>query len=312
VLQAPVRGAAAPALLAAGAGGALVALQARVNGQLGVALGDAVLAAVVSFAVGLGLVAAVVLARPGSWTALARLRQVPAWQRLGGLGGACLITASAAAAPVLGVALIAVALVAGQTCGGLLVDKVGLAGEAPRPVTGPRLAGAALCLFAVALAVPGSAGAADPGLLALVGVSGLLISVGAALNGRVRTTTGDAAVTTLVNFAVGLLALLLGLAAAAVLRGLPAPDWPGPGAWPLYTGGAMGAAFVALAAVVVRTLGVLRLSLAVVSGQVLAALVLDLVLPLAPARLSAPTVLGAVLTLVAVALSGRAPAGARA
>ncbi len=44
----------------------------------------------------------------------------------------------------------------------------------------------------------------------------------------------------------------------------------------------MGAAFVAVAALVVRRLGVLRLGLAVISGQLAGVLLLDLVLPDVP------------------------------
>lgn len=303
MLQARTRTPSVPvALAAAGAGGALVALQARVNGQLRVALDDVLVAACVSFVGGLLLVAAVVASRPAAREALGRVREVPRWQRLGGLGGALLIAASAAAAPVVGVALLTLGLVAGQTLGGLVVDRSPLGGG--RPLTPARVAGAVLCLGAVALAAPGGAGEADPLLLVLVLLAGLLVSVGAALNGRVRATTGDAGVTTLVNFGVGLLALLLGLAVHLAVSGLPDPDWPGAGSWWLYTGGALGATFVAVAAVVVRTLGVLRMSLAVVSGQVLGALALDLLVPLGPVRVGAATLLGAALTLVAVGVSG--------
>ena len=293
-----------PALALAGAAGVAGALQARVNGQLRVALDDALLAAVVSFLGGLLLVGLAVLARPSSRAALARVRLVPLWQRAAGLGGALLIGVSAAAAPVVGVALLTLGLVAGQTVGGLLVDRVGLGPGGSHPLATARVAGAALCLAAVALAAPGGAGDADPLLLALVLLAGLVIAAGAALNGRTRATTGDAGVTTLLNFAVGLAALLVGLALHTAVVGLPSPDWPGPGSWWLYTGGVLGVVFVSISAVVVRVLGVLRLGLAIVAGQVLGALALDLLLPLGPVRVGTGTVLGAAMTLVAVAVSG--------
>lgn len=300
----PSRAALGPALALAGAAGVAGALQSRVNGELKVALGDALLAAAVSFLGGLALVAVAVLARPSSRAAWGRLREVPLWQRSAGLGGALLIGASSAAAPVLGVALLTLGLVAGQTVGGLLVDRAGLGPGGGHPLDGARIAGAALCLAAVALAAPGGVGDADPLLLVLVLLAGLAIAVGAALNGRVKATTGDAGVTTLLNFAVGLVALLVGLAVHTASEGLPSPDWPGPGSWWLYTGGVLGVGFVTVAAVVVRQLGVLRMSLAIVAGQVLGALALDLLVPLGPVRVGAATVLGAALTLLAVAVSG--------
>ena len=135
--------------------------------------------------------------------------------------------------------------------------------------------------------------------------AGFAISVQQALNGRVRATTGDAGVATLVNFVVGTAALVLGLALHVALSGLEVQDWPGPGQWWLYLGGPMGAAFVAVAALVVRRLGVLRLGLAVIAGQLVGALLLDLVSPVADEGVGALTVLGVALTLVAVAVSGR-------
>ena len=294
----------APALALAGSAGVAGALQARVNGELRVALDDVLLAAVVSFVGGLLLVGLGVGLRPSSRAAVARVRLVPLWQRAGGLGGALLIGVAAAASPVVGVALLTLGLVAGQTVGGLLVDRVGLGPGGGRPLDAARVTGAALCLSAVALAAPGGAGDADPLLLALVLVTGLTIAVGAALNGRVKAATGDAAVATLLNFAVGLVALLAGFAAHTARVGLPSPDWPGAGSWWLYGGGVLGVVFVGVSALVVRVLGVLRMSLAIVAGQVLGALALDLLLPLGPVRVGVTTVLGAALTLVAVGVAG--------
>jgi transporter family-2 protein len=74
-------------------------------------------------------------------------------------------------------------------------------------------------------------------------------------------------VATLVNFVVGTAALTIGVLAHRAVTGLDVGDWPGAGEWYLYSGGPMGATFVAVAAVVVRRLGVLRLGLAVIAGQ---------------------------------------------
>jgi transporter family-2 protein len=294
------------ALAAAVASGALVALQQRVNGELNTQIGDALLAALISFGTGLVAVVLVVAARPASRRALAAVRQVPWWVRLGGLGGASLVAVGAAAAPQIGVALLTVGLVAGQTSGGLVVDKAGLGPGGAHALTLPRLSGALLCLLAVGISISGEgARAASPLLLVLVVVAGFLISVQQALNGRVRRTTGDAGVATLVNFVVGTAALSLGLLLSAVVAGLDVRDWPGADQWYLYTGGPMGASFVAVAAVVVRRLGVLRLGLAVIAGQLVGALLLDVALPATGEPVALLTVVGVGLTLLAVAVSGR-------
>jgi transporter family-2 protein len=298
------------ALAAAVVCGALVALQARVNGELATHLHDALLAAVVSFGSGLVVIGVIVAARRSARQAWGRLRDVPWWSRLGGVGGATLVAAGAYAAPRIGVALLTVGIVAGQTTGGLLVDRAGLGPGGGHAVTAPRLAGALLCIGAVVLSVAGKGrGDAHVPLLLVVVVAGLLISLQQALNGRVRAQTRDAGVTTLLNFLVGSAALVL---AYLLFSSHDAGHWPGPHQWWLYVGGSLGVIFIAMAAVTVRVLGVLRLGLATVAGQLVGALVLDLVAPASGHGVAFATVVGALLTFVAVAISGRAPRSAPA
>jgi bacterial/archaeal transporter family-2 protein len=286
------------------ASGALVALQARVNGELGVRLDDALLAAVVSFGTGLAVVAAVVLARPEARRRLPLVGSTRRWHRLGGLGGATLVGVGAFAAPRLGVALLTVGIVAGQTTGGLAVDRAGLGPAGARPLDRHRVAGAGLCLLAVALAGTGrGTGDADPLLLLLVVLSGFLVAVQQALNGRVRAATGDASVATLLNFVVGTVALVGAWLLTAAVTGAGDPAWPGE--WWLYVGGPIGATFVAVAAVVVARVGVLRLGLALVAGQLVGAVLLDVLAPATDSGLAAATVVGTALTFVAVLVSGR-------
>jgi transporter family-2 protein len=78
--------------------------------------------------------------------------------------------------------------------------------------------------------------------------------------------------------------------------------WPS-GFW-LYLGGPLGCAFIAVAAVAVSVLGVLRLGLAVTAGQLLGGVLLDL-----HRGVSAVTLVAVALTMVAVGVTG---AGQRA
>ena len=289
------------ALALAVGSGTLVALQQRVNGGLKEALGDAVLAAVVSFGTGLVVLIVVVAARRSSRRALPVVLTLPRWSLLGGLGGAALVAVGAAAAPEIGIALLTVGLVGGQTLGGLVVDGTGLGPGGRRRLTPGRAAGAVLCLGAIVLSTLGEAGAAKPLLLAVVVGAGFLTAVQQALNGRVRHATGDAAVATFVNFVGGASAVLLGLALRELVVGVHVLEWPSQ--WWLYLGGPLGATFVAIASVIVRRLGVLRLGLAVTAGQLAGAVALDVVAPLGR-HLGAFTVLATVLTLLAVAVSG--------
>ena len=285
-------------LAAAVVSGAFVALQQRLNGDLGRMLHEPILAAVVSFGTGLALMC-VLVSRPGPRSRLPQLAAVPWWTRLAGLGGASLVAVGATAAPQIGVALLTVGLVAGSTVGGLLVDRMGVGPGGHRALTGPRLVGAALCLIAIAVSAAEGVRSASPLLLVLVVAAGGLISFQQAFNGRVRSAT-DATVATFVNFVVGTAALLLGLAVRELLVGVHVRSWPALDHWYLYLGGPIGAAFVAVAAVVVRPLGVLRLGLAVTAGQLLGAMLLDL-----GRGLAARTLVAAALTMVAVAVSGR-------
>jgi transporter family-2 protein len=274
-------------LAAAVVSGAFIALQQRINGDLGRALHDPLLAAVVSFGTGL-LVMALLVIRPAPRAALARLKTLPWWTRLGGLGGATLVAVGAAAAPKIGVALLSVGLVAGSTVGGLLVDRLGLGPGGHQPITGPRLAGAGLCLVAIVVSAAEGARSASPILLILVVIAGVLISFQQAVNGRVREAT-DATVATFVNFVVGTTALLLVLGLRDLVVGVHVGSWPGLRESYLYLGGPIGAAFVAVGAVVVRQLGVLRLGLALTAGQLLGAILLDL-----PRGVSAQTLVAAI------------------
>lgn len=283
-------------LAAAVVSGGFVALQQRINGDLGVSLGDPLVAAVVSFGTGLVLMSVLVIRRRRLLPAVAT---VPWWSRLGGLGGATLVFVGATAAPRIGVALLTVGIVAGSVIGALLVDRAGLAPGGHRPITGARVAGAALCLVAIAISTAEGIRSASPWLLAVVVLAGVLICFQQAFNGHVRHAT-DATVATFVNFVVGSTALLLGLALQAVVSGIDIDTWPGWDHWYLYVGGPIGAGFVAVAALVVRPLGVLRLGLAVTAGQILGSILVDL-----DRGVAATTVVAAALTMAAVAISGR-------
>jgi len=294
-----------PALVAAVVAGACVAVQQRVNGGFTDQVGEALVTALVSFGSGLMVAGAVVAGRPAARRAVAAVRSVPLWSRLGGLGGATLVGVGAAAEPKIGVALLTVGLVAGQTSGGILVDRAGVGPAERQALTLPRVGGALLCLVAVGVSVLGKAARdASPLLLALVVLAGFLVALQQALNGRVRAATGDASVATLVNFVAGGTALVVVLVLRLLVGPLHLGHWPGPGQWYLYAGGPLGAAFVAVAAVVVRQLGVLRLGVAVIAGQLLGAVVLDAAVPQGDNRLALATLTGAALTLVAVALTG--------
>lgn len=290
--------------------GALLASQSRVNGALTPRLGPgaAVPTAAISFCVGVLVLAAAVLVRGAHVPAGAALQQGPrprAWWFSGGLAGAALVGATAAAVPSAGVALTAVSAVAGQTVGSLVVDTVGLGPAGRQPLSPGRLAAVAVAAVGLVLAELGRGGAVRPGLLALVAVAGALTAGQAAANGRLQAATGQALVAALTSFTVGAL-VLVAVTAALLATGTVGPlHLPPPRDALLFAGGLGGASYITIASTTVRVVGVLRLSLALTAGQLLAGVLLDLLLPGAqPLRL--PTVLGAGVVLLAVMVAARA------
>lgn len=285
--------------------GALLSVQARINGAFTVRLGSAVVTALVSFTVGTLVLVAVVSLSPRSRAAVRRRPAGPLlwWYWLGGLLGAAAVTVAATAVPLVGVALLGVCTVAGQTVGSLLVDGAGLAPGGRLPLTRARLVGAGLAVVALGLSSMGQpSGQVRPLLFAVVAVTGAGLALQQAVNGQLQRVLTEARLAALVSFLVGTATLgliVLVLAAAGRLSGL---HWPAPSA--LWFGGLGGAFFITLTAAAVRRLGVLRISLAAVAGQLLGAVLLDAFVPAPGHRLTATTVLGTALTFLAVAVAG--------
>ncbi|WP_448810795.1 DMT family transporter [Agromyces bauzanensis] len=287
--------------------GALTALQSRINGELARAIDDAYTAAVISFGSGLVILLVVLtMWRPGrrgfaAMAAAVRDRTLPWWMLLGGLAGAWFVLTQGFSVGVVGVALFTVAIVAGQTLGGIVFDLVGLGPGGRRPLTVPRIAGAALALAAISWTVWAQLERDVPLVVMLLPfVAGVGGAWQQAVNGRVRGVASSALTATVVNFAVGTAALV----AAMLVHGLSA-GWPDalPGdAW-LYTGGAIGCIFIAGQAVLVRIVGVLVLALCGVAGQLTAALSLDLLVPTGERGVDPATIGGTVLALVAVVIA---------
>lgn len=287
--------------------GMALAAQTRVNGELAGRIGDGVAAALLSFLGGEVILLALVLVLPGMRRGVARVvsamrgGELRPWQILGGFCGAFLVICQGLTVGAIGVALFTVAVVAGQATSSLVVDRVGLGPGQARPVSTSRILGALLTIGAVLLAV--SDRLATPsalGLAALPVVAGVAVAWQQAVNGRVSATAGSPLSATLVNFTVGTVLLLVVAGIVVAARG-----WPGPlpGEPLLYVGGPLGILFVAAAAAIVPLTGVLLLGLGTVAGQLVGALLLDLFIPADGDHLTAATVAGTALTLVAVAVA---------
>jgi len=131
--------------------GAGLAPQAAGNGAMAEATGRAEWAALVNFAVGLAALVAWAGAMRFAWPGLPAFARAPWWGWTGGFLGAFYVAAVAFLAPRLGVATTLSMAVAGQTLAALVLDRLGVMGLASRPLTSPRLLGAALLVAGVLL-----------------------------------------------------------------------------------------------------------------------------------------------------------------
>jgi transporter family-2 protein len=300
----------ASALLTTVLAGALLATQSHINGDLSGAVGShhrgaPVVAAAISFTVGTVALLGYTAATGALRDARAQLRQTPGrwWYRIGGLGGAALVATSAAAVPQVGVALTSVFVVTGQTAGSLGVDGVGLGPGGRHAHTTPRLIGAGLAVVALVVGAVGAPGGGLALLLLLaVVVAGALVAGQQAVNGRLGQAAGSPAYAALVSFAGGTALLVVGALVLGVAGGLPHLRLSGP-VW-LYLGGLGGAVYITLCARVVGALGVLRVSLGSVTGQLAGGLVFDLVAPAAGTHVRVATYAAVALTLAALVVSG--------
>jgi transporter family-2 protein len=292
--------------------GALLAVQARVNGELGERLDDGYLAALLSF---IGSVLSVVVVmpfwRPGRaglaklWRAITS-RQIPWWYLAGGVAGALFVVAQSLTAAVLGVAMFTVAAVSGQTIGGLLIDRTGFGSMPSTRITWPRLVGSVLALIAVVVAVsPELQGDIPLWMLVLPLIAGFGAGYQQAANGQVREISGSAHTAALASSVVGSVVLVVVVGVRLAITGPPAAL---PADWWLYTGGLLGTLFIAGGALLVRFTGVLLLGLGMIAGQLLASLALDILFPTTDQPVHPITVVGTLLTLVAVVVAS-IPAG---
>jgi transporter family-2 protein len=285
--------------------GVLTALQARINGQLGVRIGDGFAAAVISF--GSGLVVLVVLsaALPQGRRGFAALlsgawgRSIPVWMMCGGIAGALSVATQSLAVGIIGVALFTVGVVAGQTISGLLLDRAGIGPAGIVAVTPARLIGGALAMLAAGLSLAGGV-EAPPVLVVLPFLVGAGIAWQSAVNGRLRQRVGTPLTATLVNFIGG--TAVLGVAELVHTAVVGPPRSLPPDAW-LYVGGVIGVGYIFLAAALVPYTGVLLLGLGTVVGQVVTSVLIDALWPTPAAPSLGESLLTSALAILSVVVA---------
>lgn len=300
-------------IVAALLAGMMGAVQSRVNGGLAVELSSGYITACVSFGVGLMILAVSFIfsrrARQGFGKIATEMREgrLPRWTLVGGFAGAFFVLAQGIIGPLTGLALLMVGVVVGQVIGGLVIDRVGLGPSGRIDASLSRLIGTGLAIMGVIVSVAGGMSGSMV-LLAIVPVLiGAAMSMQSMMNGLLRAAAGSALTATFVSFLAGMSLLVVIGAVSVVINGWP-QSWPTE-PW-YYTGGVIGTIFVALGAILVRPLGVLLLSMSTVAGQLVGALALDALLPIA-GSLTPWMVAGSTIALLAVAIAAIPGGGSR-
>ncbi|HRO94843.1 DMT family transporter [Citricoccus sp.] len=316
-------------LILALAGGWAIAIQARVTGALKLELGDAALAAAVTFGSGLALMIGVNVATRANRQGVARMvsgglkGRYPAVFMFSGLLGAYAVFGQGASVDLIGVAVFSLVFIGGQMVASAVLDSAGWVPAGRTRLGAARLLGILVACAGVLLAlsvrfdaggrVDGGSGwvsddAGTTGLLGLivplliVFTGGLVQPAQMAMNGVVSAAVGRPEPLVLFNYLTGTLALVIvawpAIAAGGLVR-LPL----GPGDWWYYTGGLPGSLVVIGGALLTQTIGSLLYTLGLVAGQVSGALVMDSLWPTPGVLVGWQTVTGGALTIMALVLA---------
>jgi len=289
----------------------LIAFQARANGELSKLLGNPIQAATVSFGSGLIIIAIFAFTHHGIRQGLlgikeaVKLGKLPRWNLFAGMLGGTFVAIQTNTVPIIGVAIYSVASIAGQTASSLIVDAYGLSGGAKKHITFRRVLASFITVFAVLVSVWDRIEADDLSLIpvAFAGLAGGIVGIQRALNGKINIYSGQHWTTSLLNFIMGTSFLLI-ITAVLIPAGkyefaaLPATPW-----W-IYTGGVLGVIYIAYSATIVQQLGVLASTLLSVGGNLVGALLIDLIAPIHGVSVSIWLVSGICLSFIGVIVGG--------
>ncbi len=291
--------------------GAMIALQARANGELSHRLNNGLQAALVSFGSGLLIIFVITLFNSTIKEGIKNLRKAVAnkeiarWKLLAGALGGSFVAIQTQIVPLIGVAIYSVASIAGQTAMSLVVDRIGLTGGGKKLISPRRVLAAFLTVLAVLVSVWDRIDANNLSMFAVTagGIAGAIVGIQRALNGQINEYSHQSFTTSLLNFITGTSFLLFLIVAGLILgRNELSPLPSGP--WWIYTGGVIGVIYIAFTSTIVQHLGVLTFTLFSVGGQLVGSLIIDLVSPTDGVSVSAYLVTGIVMTYAGVIAGG--------
>ena len=297
--------------LLAALSGAMIAVQARVNGELSHQLNNGLQAAFVSFGSGLLIILLITPFSSQIKEGIVNLRsavkkkEIARWKLFAGALGGSFVAIQTQIVPLIGVAIYSVASIAGQTAMSLIVDRIGLTGGGKKLISPRRVLAAVLTVIAVLVSVWDRIDANNLSMFAVTagGIAGAIVGVQRALNGQINEYSHQSFTTSLLNFITGTSFLMVLIAIGLVIGRnelSPLPSNP----WWIYTGGVIGVIYIAFTSTIVQHLGVLTFTLFSVGGQLVGSLVIDLVSPTKGVSVSAYLVTGIVMTYAGVIAGG--------
>ncbi len=297
--------------LLAALSGAMIALQARANGELSHRLNNGLQAALVSFSSGLLIIFVISLFNSKIKDGINNLRtavankEIARWKLFAGALGGSFVAIQTQIVPLIGVAIYSVASIAGQTAMSLVVDRIGLTGGGKKLISPRRVLAAVLTVLAVLVSVWDRIDANNLSMFAVTagGIAGAIVGVQRALNGQINEYSHQSFTTSLLNFATGTSFLIILITAGLILGKNELSPLPS-GPWWIYTGGVIGVIYIAFTSTIVQHLGVLTFTLFSVGGQLVGSLVIDLVSPTKGVSVSAYLVTGIVMTYAGVIAGG--------
>lgn len=296
--------------LLAALSGILIAAQSRVNGGLSSALGNSTEAAVYSFGSGFLVLNIILLFNPKVRVGVRRIidgvrsGELPAWRLSAGIMGGIFVAIQTFTVPVIGVALLSVVMIAGQTVASLIVDRIGITGGGKQPITSRRILAALITIVAVLVAVWEEIQLANISAIpvVIVFIGGFMIGVQRALNGQINDISGQSFSTTWLNFLMGtttlVILLMINTFRGQDLVGLPTSPW-----W-IYWGGTIGVLYIASSSVIVAKIGVLSFTLFATGGQLIGSLIFDLMAPPEDVKVGINLIVGILITYVGVLVGG--------
>ena len=131
--------------------GAAISLQPPINATMARILGSPLLAASISVTISLFVVVALWLSWGKGVGDLSQIKALPWWVFIGGVIGVLFVAGGVVVAPVLGVALYFVCMVAGQLIGSSIIDHIGAFGLTVKPMNTMKLVGVSLVLLGAVL-----------------------------------------------------------------------------------------------------------------------------------------------------------------